>query len=165
MRFTTALLAGGLVSFAAHALRINDSPSMPMGVWYLSWSAQHVYRPGEIVEACPHIPAAETVYLDQGPCPDKKAPVLKRIVAVAADQVSVSPVGVAVNGTLLPDSAPLAHDSAGRPLHAYPTGTYTLRTGYVWLAAPDARSLDSRYYGPVSISDIGGVMSPVVVWR
>jgi type IV secretory pathway protease TraF len=41
---------------------------------------------------------------------------LKRVVALAGDVVSVSSSGVSINGQLLPNSAPLFRDEAGRLL-------------------------------------------------
>ena len=43
----------------------------------------------------------------------RELPLLKRVVAFAGDEVSVSSSGVSINGQLLPDSAPLFHDEAG----------------------------------------------------
>ena len=78
--------------------------------------------------------------------------------------VTVSPDGITVNGMPVTNSAPLAIDGAGRPLQAYPAGTYTVAAGQVWLLAPLRYSFDSRYLGPVPVSAIQGAAKPVLVW-
>src|SRR3954469_1905124 len=46
-----------------------------------------------------------------GTCPDGYAALLKPVVAWAGDTVTASPAGVTVNGTRVPNSAPLVRDS------------------------------------------------------
>src|ERR1035438_5683247 len=48
------------------------------------------------------------------------------------DEVVVSPAGIAVNGELLPHTAPLDHDSEGRPLTHWPSGRYIAVHGTLW---------------------------------
>ena len=89
-------------------------------------------------------------------------PLLKPIVAVAGDRVVLSSEGMRVNGRLLPKTAPLFHDVAGRSLHPWPFGTYVVEEGVVWVASTYNRgSYDSRYMGPISISQIRARLRPV----
>ena len=62
-------------------------------------------------------------------CPDRAVPLLKPVIARAGDIVKVSPAGIAVNGRLLPNTAPLPRDAANRPLQAWPSGIYRVRPG------------------------------------
>jgi len=64
--------------------------------------------------------------------------------------VDVSAAGIAVNGVRVPNTAPLAADSARRPLEHWPFGHYVVAPGTIWVASSyHPRSFDSRYFGPI----------------
>ena len=63
----------------------------------------------------------------------RKLPLLKRVVALAGDVVSVSSSGVSINGQLLPNSAPLFDDEAGRPLTMAELDHFRLETDQAFL--------------------------------
>ena len=110
--------------------------------------------------------AEDRGYLGLGSCPGGVEPVVKPVAAVAGDVITVTPKGIVVNGTALPHTAPLAKDSAGRPLQAVPAGTYRVAPGTVWLSpGHDPRSFDSRYFGPVPIAAIRAGVKPLVTFR
>jgi type IV secretory pathway protease TraF len=45
------------------------------------------------------------------------------------------------------------------------SGAYRVGTGEVWLFGfNDTRSWDARYFGPVPLTGIRGVLRPVVTW-
>src|SRR5947208_12039055 len=76
--------------------------------------------------------------------------------------VDVSDRGIAVNGSLLRNSAPLRVDTKGRPLPAWRSGHYVVATGMVWVASSyNPRSFDSRYFGPVPVSSIRDYVRPL----
>jgi conjugative transfer signal peptidase TraF len=161
-----AALAGADVA----GLRINDTPSMPRGLWRMV-DVQAPLRPGEVVVICPPDtrPArlgAARGYIPAGACPGGYEPLVKPIAATVGDRVAVSADGVTVNGQTVPGSVPLAHDSAGRPLSPVPAGAYRVPPGAVWLlSGHDPRSFDSRYFGPVPVANVQGVARPVWVVR
>jgi conjugative transfer signal peptidase TraF len=141
-------------------LRINTSPSMPLGL-YLTTQAISA----NLIEFCPAEPfAALTVsrgYRSLGVCPDGAAPLLKPVVAKSGDIVEISAHGIEVNGTPLRNTAPLAMDTKGRPLKAWPFGRYEVAAGTVWVASSyNLRSFDSRYFGPVEITSIRSRLRP-----
>lgn len=143
-------------------LRINGSPSLPLGL-YMTSSQPNSY----LVEFCPVEPFASLAlsrgYRDQGVCSDGGAPLLKPVVARAGDLVQVSGAGIAVNGHLLPNTAPLRADTKGRPLMPWPPGRYTVEPGFVWVASSySRRSFDSRYLGPVAIRSIRDQVRPLL---
>jgi conjugative transfer signal peptidase TraF len=146
-------------------LRINGSPSLPVG-FYMTSS-----EPGaKLVEFCAAEPFASLAlsrgYRDPGVCSDGGAPLLKPVVARVGDVVDVSVAGIAVNGRLLPNTAPLRADTKGRPLTSWPSGRYTVQPGFVWLASSySRRSFDSRYFGPVPISSIRDRVRPLLTFR
>jgi conjugative transfer signal peptidase TraF len=91
-------------------------------------------------------------------------PLLKRVVALAGDVVSVSSSGVTVNGKLVPNSAPLSHDEAGRPLAMAQLDHFRLGTEQAFLMGVTPTSWDSRYFGPVSLARCTGSFVPVLTW-
>lgn len=160
----------GVVGFAAalvmHArgLRFNVSPSLPIGVYGV---VKGPITRGATVLVCLPRAGADMArirgYLWRGSCPGEVAPVGKIVVAVAGDVVAVSAIGVSVNASRLPHSAPLAVDRRGRPLPAV-RGQWVLQRGELWLYADgDRRSFDSRYFGVVDTANVRAVMRPLVV--
>jgi conjugative transfer signal peptidase TraF len=164
------LMMASLVGANVAGLRINDTTSMPRGLWQVVANDTPL-RHGEIVTVCPpdtkliRLGAARG-YVPAGRCPGGYEPLVKPIAATADDQVAVSAAGVTVNGLPVQGTAQLVHDSAGRPLPPFPTGTYRVPPGQVWLlSGHDSRSFDSRYFGPVSVANVQGVARPVWVAR
>jgi conjugative transfer signal peptidase TraF len=158
----SAFLAVAGTSYAA-GLRWNGTPSMPLGIWETGTKGK-VAR-GDVVVACLPPGGVQQRYLAAGYCPSGFEPVLKPVAAVAGDSVRVGPAGVSVNGIPVPQTASLVRDGRGRPIPPYPTGTYPVHAGEVWLLAPRPDSFDSRYLGPVPAADIQSRATPLWVWR
>jgi conjugative transfer signal peptidase TraF len=79
------------------------------------------------------------------------------------DTVQLTAGGMAVNGRLLANTAPLVTDTAGRPLQHWPFGKYVVAPGTVWLASSySPRSFDSRYFGPVDASQVREQVRPLL---
>jgi conjugative transfer signal peptidase TraF len=88
------------------------------------------------------------------------------MVAQAGDRVTVSLGGIAVNGIVLPNSAPRLRDTAGRPLVSLPPGTYEVRPGTLWVVSTyESSSYDSRYFGAIDESQVLSRLRPFLVWR
>lgn len=143
-------------------LRINTTRSLPMGFYITSTDAA-----ANLVEFCPAEPfaslAIERGYRDQGACRDGAAPLLKPVIAHPGDVVELSEQGLAVNGSLLGNTAPLKTDTKGRPLTAWAFGSYVVAPGTVWVASShNPRSFDSRYLGPVPTSAIRDYVRPLL---
>ena len=151
---------GTFALFDAADLRINTSASLPVGLYIVS---SH----GTFVEFCPddHGLSAHRHYRARGACPDGAAPLLKPVIDSPADEVILSPAGIAVNGKLLPHTAPLDHDSEGRTLAHWPSGRYTAVPGTLWVASSyNPRSYDSRYFGPIRESAVRARLRPLIAW-
>ena len=119
---------------------------------------------------CPAAPFSQLAlargYRDAGACPDGGAPLLKPIIAAASDQVDFSARGLVVDGTSIPNTAPLAVDTKGRPLNHWAFGRYTVPAGEVWVASSyNNRSFDSRYFGPIPATAIRSRVKPVLTFR
>ena len=135
-------------------VRINTSPSLPLGLYLVTQEGN-----ANLVEFCPTEPFAAFSlvrgYRSPGTCEDGGAPLLKPIIAKAGDVVELSPRGISVNGELLVNTIPLTKDTKGRPLKSWRFGSFAVAPGTVWVASSyDSRSFDSRYFGPVSTSAI-----------
>jgi conjugative transfer signal peptidase TraF len=163
-----ALLSGALAVAALAGtlhfgdIRVNASASLPIGLYRITAD-----QSAELVEFCPAEPfgslSANRAYRGKGNCPDGAEPLMKPIVAIAGDTVTVSPAGVAVNEVLLHNSAPLELDTNHRPLRHWPFGKYRVVTGTVWvISSYNARSFDSRYFGPVATADIRWRLKPLI---
>jgi conjugative transfer signal peptidase TraF len=152
----------------AAGLWINTTDSMPLGLWRQTTS--QAAKPGDVVLLClPETPATKLGqargYIAPGSCPTGQEVLLKPIVATAGDVVTVSAGAISVNGQALANSGQLPHDSKGRPLPAFPAGTYRVPAGQVWLVSShNPRSFDSRYFGPVPATVIRSDVRPVWVF-
>jgi conjugative transfer signal peptidase TraF len=155
LRVVTVLAVMVVVSrvIIVSGLRLNVTPSMPVGIYRLVRVPETGLRRGMLVAACAPLKAAQLGrrrgYLSGGPCVGDTEPLLKTVVAMACDSVSTSKSGIAVNGRLLPDSKPMSVDSVGRRLKPWPLGSHRLKPHQIWLYADHAKSWDSRYWGPV----------------
>jgi conjugative transfer signal peptidase TraF len=143
-------------------LRINASLSLPVGLYVTSSRPE-----ANLVEFCLPEPFASFAisrgYRDSGSCRDGAAPLMKPVVARAGHVVELSDQGIAVNGRLLPNTAPRAADSQGRPLTPWPFGRYVVAPDTVWVASSHhPRSFDSRYFGPVPTSSIRDHVRPLL---
>jgi conjugative transfer signal peptidase TraF len=160
------LVAGPAVlvfALGAAGLRLNATPSVPTGVYWISSDPA-----AEYVEFCPPEPfgtlSVARGYRAQssGPCPDRGVPLLKRIVARSGDIVEVSASGIFVNRIPIPNTATKSLDTAGRPLVAWPAGRYEVARGTVWVASSyNPRSFDSRYFGPITETAIQHRLRPI----
>ncbi len=142
----------------------NLTYSMPVGLYRLR-PVDHLAR-GTIVQVCQSPRAAKMSinreYMDHGDCWDGSDALLKEVVGLPGDRVTVGASGVCVNGRRLPWSEPRGLDSRMRPLKPL-SGTFVIGKAQVWLYSPHPRSFDSRYYGPVDRSLIRGIGVPVWV--
>jgi conjugative transfer signal peptidase TraF len=145
-------------------VRFNSTESLPVGLYITTTGATN------LVEFCPAEPFASLAirrsYRGRGSCPDGAVPLVKPVVAHSGDNVEFSSSGIAVNGRLLRNSAPLAVDSKGRPLTPWPFGCYRVAPRTVWVASSySPKSFDSRYFGPISKSAIRERVRPLLTTR
>jgi conjugative transfer signal peptidase TraF len=164
------VFGGGVLALALAAewadLRLNDSPSMPPGLYVRTSSESNstlvVFCPAESLAKL----SVERGYRSRGNCADGGEPLAKPIAANPGDSVELSATGMAVNGRPLPNTAPLAEDSAGRPLSHWPFGRYVVAPGTVWVASSySPRSFDSRYFGPVEAGQVREHVRPLLTAR
>lgn len=154
-----ALCAGAIALMAAGELHhgdvvlFNATPSVPTG-FYTRTDAPVVegafvtVRAGDVA----HDYAAVRQFTDDG---DR---FIKRVAATVGDCVC------GVGETIRINDRTVAHrgvlDSEGRALPQW-SGCHTLSSDEVFLMGDTPHSFDSRYFGPVSVSDIEGVWRKV----
>lgn len=164
-------IAGLMVAMALAArpsIRINLTPSMPIGVWFVQRGYIPLDRGQAVIVCLPPEPAGfalQRKYIGHGECPGDYEPLLKTVVAAVGDKVTVSDAGVAVNGQLIEHSRALAVDSAGRPLSSQPPGTYDVKDGTAWVITTRSdKSYDSRYYGPLPATSFVAAAWPLLIF-
>jgi len=102
-------------------------------------------------------------YLEVDDCPGRTQPILKRVGAVAGDLIALDSDVVTINGFRLLAQPIEAVDSAARLLPHVEFGSYHVAPGDVWLfGSSSPRSRDGRYFGPVGVSAVRGVVEPVI---
>ena len=158
-----------LAVVAAHALGYLwvASESVPPGLW------RKVSEPigrGSVVAFCPpdeprFRAGREAGFLPSGFCPGRLPRLVKPVAAVAGDVVEIGNEGFRVNGRLLPNTRPIEV----RPLELlrpYSPGRHVVHDGEIWLVSTyNRRSWDSRYYGPVRVTDLESAVRPVWSYR
>ncbi|MBB3933717.1 conjugative transfer signal peptidase TraF [Kaistia hirudinis] len=143
-------------------LRINTTPSEPLGLWRIVPLARPLAR-GELIFVCPpRTPEFELAfargYLRRGLCPGGVGPLIKSVAALSGQRIEVG-ADVRIDDERLAGSVLRASDAAGRPLVPFAGGV--VPAGQIFLHSSFAGSYDSRYFGPVPIDGVLGLARPV----
>jgi len=161
----TILLAllGLFILLVPRTLRVNVTPSVPLGLYRI---VQVSAGRGSLVEICPPPGRLTSLglqrgYIGHGPCPGKARPLLKEVLAVPGDRIVLTRMGIVRRGVLIPSSAPRTTDSEGRPLPHLRLGIWHVPPGSIWLYGPHPHSFDSRYFGPVAADLIRNTLVPL----
>ena len=125
LKFNLVLLAVFAGVGFISGLRVNLTPSYPLGLWRIEPLA-HDPGVGDRIFICPPPdPAFELArdrgYLGHGLCPGWFSPLIKTVVAVAGQRVVVDG-DIAVGGVHLPHSSVRPTDGAGRALAPFAGG-------------------------------------------
>lgn len=155
-----ALAGGGFLG----GLRVNLTPSYPLGLWRVEPLERDV-AVGDRIFICPPPDEAfelarERGYLGRGLCPGWFSPLIKTVVAIAGQRVVVDR-DIAVDGVQLARSAVRAADGAGRLLA--PDAGGIVPAGSLFLFSEYAGSYDSRYFGPIPAAGVLGLAHPLLV--
>nr|WP_312870950.1 conjugative transfer signal peptidase TraF [Aminobacter ciceronei] len=156
--FLSALTAAGWLG----GLRINLTPSYPLGLWRIE-ALQRPVANGDLVFICPPITPAFAAayargYVRRGLCPDWFSPLIKTVVAMEGQAVDIGE-HVSVDGQPLNHSEMRRADAEGRALDAWSGGV--VPTGFLYLHSDFVGSYDSRYFGPIPESGVLGLARPV----
>jgi conjugative transfer signal peptidase TraF len=155
------LVIGG----AMGGLRINMTPSEPIGLWRVVALDR---RPAvdDLVFICPPEnnameEAGQRGYLRSGLCPGGFAPLIKTVIATTGQRVEIGS-SVRVDGVVIANSAVSKFDGMGLPLAAFRGGI--IPAGRVFLHSGFVGSYDSRYFGPLPASGILGLAQEVLTY-
>jgi conjugative transfer signal peptidase TraF len=133
---------------------INSTPSMPEGIYIRSFGE---IKRGDIVAACLADPyktiGLEQLYIGRGMKCKGSEPVIKQVIALPGDSVTLEKNYIVVNSSRLFFKT-LDKDDKGRSLIKYPRGVYLNTKGYWLIGTMTPNSWDSRYWGPISKSQI-----------
>jgi conjugative transfer signal peptidase TraF len=160
--FAFALGCGAL----AVGVRINGSTSFPAGFYMVT--GKHAEKGDLVLVTVPTSPtldmARDRGYLNVAYCSVNH--LLKRLVGVAGDRVTIDSAGVQVNGIRMKNSTPLKCDAAGRPLITYTIKDYVIEPGEALLMSEyNPASFDSRYFGPMPAARIESTVKPLLTWN
>ena len=137
--------------FCSGKLLLNTSASVPLGLW---WKVDGALNIGDVVkvpvEAFKATDWVPEEYWRKNAWGHNKA-FLKRITGLSGDLIEAGEYGLLrINGQLIPNSAPLSADRAGRPLKAFPLPT-RLASDEIWLLSDSPLGFDSRYLGAAKL--------------
>jgi conjugative transfer signal peptidase TraF len=152
--FGATALASALACLLASRLVWNATPSLPLGLYWLSRGSP--VEKGRLV-AFPVPPGVEDLVRERRYLPPG-AFLVKPVVATSGDVVCTDGGTLSVNGR--PLGAILTEDSARRPLPHY-AGCGPVGSGEVFVASHYDKSFDSRTFGPVAMGAIRGTVRPL----
>lgn len=161
--FLLSILSAALL-LVAMGFRLNLTDSIPIGLYRMTDIKNLKYA---FVLFCPEDKpvfqqARDRGYIDSGLCHGGYGYLMKKVVAIKGDKISITDEGVLVNHRLIPFSKPISADGLGRPLPQWRASDYLLKEDEILtMTSQSAWSFDSRYYGPVHLSQIKGMITPV----
>ncbi len=151
--------------------RINRTNSLPKGLY---WLVDKEPERGDIVSFWPDGSAAfriarERGYIIPGHYNNQGDggydAVMKKLLGLPGDIVSITEDGVVINGTLILNSHPLPCDNIGDPLPVIRLHNYRLGDNEVLFMSDHLpRSYDARYFGVQDRRQIIDVLVPVFTW-
>ena len=161
------LLALLLLALGWSGYRLNLTPSQPRGLYRL---VPEKPGRGDYVAFClnPEHPLADLAarrgYLGRGSCRSGRQPLLKRLLGLPGDYVTLAAEGGIVNGTFLPGTKNLELDSQGRatPSSLLAPGLIPAGLALV-LSQAHPGSFDSRYFGLIPLASLQKVKSVLVL--
>ncbi|HBD9221501.1 TPA: conjugative transfer signal peptidase TraF [Legionella pneumophila] len=158
-------IAAGML-FHSMGFRINLTESIPIGLYRITGTEplKNAY-----VIFCPDDRktfrlAKNRGYIDHGLYCHGYGYLMKKVVAVSGDILSVTNEGVYVNQMLIPYSKPKLQDGMKRTLPQWQVMNYQLQEDEIMTMTSQSEwSFDGRYYGLVHTRQIKGMITPIWV--
>jgi conjugative transfer signal peptidase TraF len=151
----SALAVLGASAAASGALLVNESPSLPEGLYQRTGPT--LPGVGDVVALDP--PAGARAYLSGLGMP-ASAKLLKRVAATGGRTVCAGSGVIRLEGREL---RARARDRRGVALPRW-TGCRTLAPDEIFVLGDSADSFDSRYFGPVRHRAVAGIYREIVTW-
>jgi len=145
-------------------LVINITPSMKSGVYK---KIPGEVKRGDIVLFC--LDKADKKvglkrhYLTKSYQCDGVTPLIKEVIAVPGDNVTLNDDSIIVNTTQYLYKTRY-RDNVGRTLKVYPRNHYLYTKGYWLIGTNSSNSWDSRYWGPIANKQIISAITDLIVW-
>lgn len=163
--FLLSLIGAGVL-FNAMGFRINLTESIPIGLYRITSTdtVKNAY-----VIFCPDDRksfklARDRGYIDHGLYCNGYGYLMKKVVAIFGDILSVTNEGVFVNQILVPYSKPKLQDGMNRALPQWQVMNYQLQKNEIMTMTSQSEwSFDGRYYGLVHTKQIKGMITPIWV--
>ena len=162
MASTGAVILGLAATAHMGGLRLNLTPSEPLGLWRIEVLRRPV-KIGDLVFVCPPMTAVleearRRGYLRRGLCPGGFAPLIKTVKGLPGQNVEITD-HVVIDRCPLAASAIREKDGEGRDLAPFAGGV--VPSHHLFLHSSFASSYDSRYFGPVPDASLLGLARPV----
>ncbi|NCT57014.1 MAG: conjugative transfer signal peptidase TraF [Legionella sp.] len=161
-------IIGLVLLFVVMGFRINITDSIPVGLYRITGINK---LKNSFVIFCPDDRPAfkqgvDRGYINLGLCPGGYGYLMKQVVAIKGDKVSVTSDGVFVNEQPISFSKPKLLDGMNRKLPEWRALNYQLKEDEIMtMTSQSSWSFDGRYYGPIRIGQIKGMITPVWVKR
>ena len=147
------LLVGSILAalICSECFILNTTASVPRGLWLkldtLPQKGDFVQVPIDAFSSTEWVPPD---YFRLNMWGNRK-PFLKIVAGSHGDTIELADNSlILINGVPFPNSAPLSHDRAGRPLRAFSL-PITLASDEIWLLSDSPFGFDSRYLGAANI--------------
>lgn len=171
--FAVASIGALVLAFFSYACgaRVNRTNSLPKGLY---WRVEKAPERGDIVAFWPDGSepfrlARARGYILPGVYNKTNGAgyglMLKRLMGIPGDVISITDDGVIINGIHLSNTKPLSHDNVGDPLPMVRITDYRLAEHEVLFVSDHLpRSYDARYFGVQDMRQIVEVVVPIYVW-
>lgn len=151
-------------------LRLNLSPSVPLGVYWIDASIAPTV--GDYVALCPprdalFEAALQHGYLAPGACRTGYGELIKVLAATEGSSVATREDGVWIDGELWPLSTPFSRDAQGRVIPQRPTPRVeVLGDQSIWVMSERAASgFDARYFGALDRDALVAKATLIFTWE
>jgi conjugative transfer signal peptidase TraF len=142
-------------------MRWNGTDSVPIGLYWTSKTDNSLPYAGICLEQSVLNPALRAgLTIQKGECASGYQPILKTIFnATETHPIAFGEDGFIVNGIEIPNTRAKPKSRTGQRLEHYPYGLYT--AGLWAISGYNKNSFDSRYFGPISASDVMFYARPI----
>lgn len=145
------------VALTGHLL-VNITASIPRGIYWIS--PNEVPRQGQLV-ALPIPEEARELLYERQYLPRSVRLLAKPVAAVGGEHVCVRNRSLFVNGERVGDVLGTDREGRAMPHHAM---CETLAPDQLFLAARHGNSFDSRNFGPITVQQIRGTLTPLLTF-